>query len=103
MDRIPSTRETAAAASLQLTDDQVKQIRDLEQQFYATVKPDLDLIRSMADEAKKASAAGKSRDEVAAILARGAEPQRRVAEAEQKLQADDARVADTGPTPAVDL
>ena len=51
------------------------------------MKPDLELIRSIAEEAKKASAAGKSREEVAAILARGAEPQRRVAEAERKLQA----------------
>ena len=72
--------------SLRLTDDQVKAIRDLEQQFYTTVKPDLELIRSIVDEARKAREAGKTRDEVAAILARAAEPQRRVAEAERKLQ-----------------
>jgi len=73
--------------SLQLTDDQVKAIRDLEQQFYNAVKPDLELIRSIAEEAKKAREAGKTRDEVAAILARAVEPQRRVADAEHKLQA----------------
>jgi len=73
--------------SLHLSDAQVKAIRDLEQQFYTTVKPDLELIRSIVDEARKAREAGKTRDEVAAILARAAEPQRRVAEAERKLQA----------------
>lgn len=72
---------------LKLTDDQVKQIRSLEQQFYATVKPDLELIRAIAEEAKNARAAGKSRDEVAAILARAVAPQRRVEEAEHKLHA----------------
>lgn len=73
--------------ALKLTDDQVKQIRDLEQQFYASVKADLELIRAIADEARAAKAAGKSRDEVLAILAKAAEPQRRVSEAEHKLQA----------------
>ena len=73
--------------SLHLTDDQVKAIRDLEQQFYTTVKPDLELIRSIVEEARKAREAGKTREEVAAILARALEPQRRVAEAERKLRA----------------
>jgi len=73
--------------SLQLTDAQVHAIRDLEQQFFAAVKPDLDLIRSIVDQAKQAREAGKTRDEIAAILARAVEPQRRVAEAERKLQA----------------
>lgn len=72
---------------LKLTDDQVKQIRDLEQQFYTAVKPDLELIRSVADEARQARAAGKSRDEIAAILSRAADAQRRVSEAEHKLEA----------------
>jgi len=75
------------AGSLRLTDDQVKAIRDLEQQFYVTVKPDLELIRSIAEEARKAREAGKTREEIAAILARAVEPQRRVADAERKLQA----------------
>ena len=72
---------------LHLTDDQVKQIRDLEQQFYASVKPDLALIRSIVEEARQARAAGKSRDEVAAILAKAAAPQQRVSDAEKKLNA----------------
>ena len=75
------------AGTLHLTEDQVKTIRDLEQQFYNTVKPDLELIRSIAEEAKKAKEAGKTREEVTAILARAVEPQRRVADAERKLQA----------------
>jgi len=73
--------------SLQLTEDQVAAIRDLEQRFYAAVKPDLDLIRSIVEEARTARQAGKSREEVAAILAQAIEPQRRVADAERKLQA----------------
>jgi len=73
--------------SLQLTEDQVAAIRDLEQRFYAAVKPDLDLIRSIVEEARTARQAGKAREEVAAILAQAIEPQRRVADAERKLQA----------------
>jgi Spy/CpxP family protein refolding chaperone len=80
-------RDCGATAS-KLTDDQVKQIRALEEQFYTSVKSDLELIRSIATEAKQAREAGKSRDEVATILARAIEPQRRVANAERKLQAD---------------
>jgi len=76
------------ATAAKLTDDQVKQIRALEEQFYTSVKSDLELIRSIATEAKQAREAGKSRDEVATILARAIEPQRRVANAERKLQAD---------------
>ena len=73
--------------TLQLTGDQVKQIRELEQQFYTTVKSDLELIRSVVDEARRARAAGKSRDEVAAILSNAAAPQQRVSDAEKKLNA----------------
>jgi Spy/CpxP family protein refolding chaperone len=69
-----------------LTEEQVKQIRSLQDRFYASVKADLELIRSIAEEAKKARAAGKSREEVAAILARAAEAQARVASAERRLQ-----------------
>jgi len=74
------------SATAKLTDDQLKQIRTLEEQFYAAVKPDLELIRSIAAQAKQARDAGKSREEVAAILARALEPQRRVSDAERKLQ-----------------
>jgi Spy/CpxP family protein refolding chaperone len=73
--------------TLQLTDSQVKQIRELEQQFYTTVKSDLELIRAIVEEARQARAAGKSRDEVAAILAQAAAPQQRVSAAEKQLNA----------------
>jgi Spy/CpxP family protein refolding chaperone len=73
--------------TLQLTDSQVKQIRELEQQFYTTVKSDLELIRAIVEEARQARAAGKSRDEVAAILAKAAAPQQRVSAAEKQLNA----------------
>jgi len=69
-----------------LTEDQVTAIRDLERRFYAAVKPDLDLIRSIVDDARKAREAGRSREEIAAILVLAIEPQRRVANAERKLQ-----------------
>jgi Spy/CpxP family protein refolding chaperone len=73
-------------AAANLTDEQVKQIRALQDQFYANVKPDLEFIRSIAEEARAARANGKSREEVAAILARASEAQRRVAAAERALQ-----------------
>jgi Spy/CpxP family protein refolding chaperone len=77
---------TCGPAAVKLTESQVKQIRALQEQFYAGVKNDLELIRSIVQEAQEARAAGKSRQEVAAILARAAEPQRRVADAERALQ-----------------
>jgi Spy/CpxP family protein refolding chaperone len=80
-------QRNCGSAATRLTDDQVKQIRALEAKFYETAKPDLELIRAIAAEAKQARAAGKSREEVAAILARAIEPQRRVAAAERALQA----------------
>jgi len=83
---IESHRPRCDASALKLTEEQVKQIRVLQDQFLATVKSDLDLIRSIAEEARAAREAGKSRQEVAAILAKAAEPHRRVAEAEKKLQ-----------------
>ena len=74
--------------TLNLTEDQVHQIRALEQTFYATIKPDLELIRAIADEARQARADGKSREEIAAILAKAVEPHRRVTAAERKLEAN---------------
>jgi len=73
-------------ADIRLTAEQVKQIRQLQEDFLTAVKPDLDVIRAIAAEARQAREAGKSREEVAAILARAAEPQRRVTAAERKLQ-----------------
>lgn len=73
-------------SALTLTEEQVKQIRALQDQFLVTVKADLELIRSVAEEARAAREAGKSRQEVAAILAKASEAHRRVADAEKKLQ-----------------
>jgi Spy/CpxP family protein refolding chaperone len=69
-----------------LTDEQVKQIRSLQERFIASVKADLELVKSVAAEARAARAAGKSREEIAAILAKANEAQRRIADAERKLQ-----------------
>jgi Spy/CpxP family protein refolding chaperone len=69
-----------------LTDDQVKQIRDLQERFVATIQADLDLVKAVAAEARAARAAGKSRDEISAILAKASDAQRRIADAERKLQ-----------------
>ena len=77
---------TCGPAAVKLTENQVKEIRALQERFYAAVKNDLELIRSIVKEAQDARTAGKSRQEVAAILARAAEPQRRVADAERALQ-----------------
>jgi Spy/CpxP family protein refolding chaperone len=73
-------------SALNLTEAQVKQIRALQDQFLAVVKSDVELIRSIAEEARAAREAGKSRQEVAAILAKANEAHRRVADAEKKLQ-----------------
>lgn len=86
---IESHRPRACGAgAVKLTDDQVKAIRALQEQFVVAVKPDVELIRSIVVEARKAREAGKSRAEVEAILAKAEEPQKRVAAAERKLQAD---------------
>ena len=84
---IESNRPRACDALLRLTDEQAKQIRTLQEQFVASVKADLELIRSVAEEARKAREAGKSRQEVAAILEKASEAHRRIAVAEQGLQA----------------
>jgi Spy/CpxP family protein refolding chaperone len=72
--------------AVKLTEEQVKQIRALQDRFMESVKSDLELIRAVGEEARNAKAAGKSREEIAAILARGAAAAQRVAEAERKLQ-----------------
>ncbi|HEX6053784.1 MAG TPA: Spy/CpxP family protein refolding chaperone [Gemmatimonadaceae bacterium] len=72
-------------ASVRLTEEQVAKIRALQERFMAAVQGDLALIRSIVADAKAARAAGKSRQEVARILAQAAEPQRRVREAERAL------------------
>ena len=73
-------------AAAKLTDEQVKQIHDLQERFVANVKADLEVVKSVAEEARAARAAGKSREEIATILAKANDAQRRIAEAERKLQ-----------------
>ena len=60
--------------------------RALQERFMAAVKSDLELIKSIVQAARQAREAGASREEVAKILARAAEPQARVIDAERKLQ-----------------
>lgn len=72
-------------AGARLTEEQVTQIRALQERFMAAVQSDLALIRSIVAEARAAREAGQSRREVARILARAAEPQHRVREAERAL------------------
>ena len=72
--------------TLALTDEQVKQIHDLQERFVANVKADLEVVKSVAEEARAARAAGKSREEIATILAKANDAQRRIAQAERKLQ-----------------
>ena len=73
-------------AAVKLTEEQAKQIRALQERFMAAVKSDLELIKSIVQAARQAREAGASREEVAKILARAAEPQARVIDAERKLQ-----------------
>lgn len=83
---IESHRRGCGPATVQLTEEQAKQIRALQERFMAEVKDDLALIRSIVEEARKAREAGLPREEVAKILAKAAEPQQRVLAAERKLQ-----------------
>ena len=80
-------RPACGPGSVRLTEDQARQIRQLQEQFYQAVKPDVELIRSIVEEAIAARQAGKTREEVATILAKAAGPQQRVTEAERRLHA----------------
>ena len=73
-------------AAVKLTEEQVKQIRELQTRFVESVKADLETVKAIAEEARKAKEAGKSREEITAILARANEAHRRIADAERKLQ-----------------
>jgi Spy/CpxP family protein refolding chaperone len=72
-------------ATVRLTQEQVQQIRALQERFMTEVKADLELIRAIVAEARAARETGQPREEVAKILARAAEPQQRVREAERRL------------------
>jgi len=75
-----------------LTDAQKAQIEALEKSFREDNKADLDAMRAIMEEARAAIQAGKSREEVAAIIARGATIARRLAEARSELRQDIAAV-----------
>lgn len=69
-----------------LTDAQKTQINALETAFQQKNKADLDLVKSIMDEAQAAIKAGKSRDEVAAILQKAAAPMARLMVARKELR-----------------
>ncbi len=71
-----------------LTDAQKAQIQALENSFRENNKADLDAMRAVMNEAREAVRAGKSREEIATILARGATIARRLAEARRDLRED---------------
>lgn len=61
-----------------LTDAQKAQIRALEAAFQTQYKADLEAVKTVFEEAAAAIRAGKTREEVAAILAKAIEPMRRL-------------------------
>ena len=71
-----------------LTDAQKAQFQALEQSFREANKADLDAMHAIMEEAHAAIRAGKTREEVAAIIARGATIARRLAEARKELRED---------------
>jgi Spy/CpxP family protein refolding chaperone len=73
---------------LKLTDAQKAQIRALVEAFQQATRADREALLVILHEAKRAIAAGKSRAEVGAILAKGDDIRRRLAAAEAKLKSD---------------
>ena len=71
-----------------LTEAQRQQIRALQEAFVVAVKADLEIIKAVHEEAMAAKAAGKSREEVARILAKALPAMERVRAAEKKLAED---------------
>lgn len=69
-----------------LTDSQKAQIKTLEAAFQAAHQADLDAVKSILADAQAAIRAGKSRDEVAAILAKAVAPLQRLATARAELR-----------------
>jgi len=69
-----------------LTDAQKAQIHALEVAFQTQNKADLDAVKAVLDEAAAAIRAGKSRDEVAAILAKAIAPMQRLEAARKALR-----------------
>jgi Spy/CpxP family protein refolding chaperone len=71
---------------LDLTREQERKIQALREAFTASVKNDLELIKSVAEEARKAHEAGKPKADVEKILAKAKEAMTRVREAEARLE-----------------
>lgn len=71
-----------------LSDAQKAAIRALESEFRQNNQADLDSLKSIFDEASAAIQEGKSREEIAAILAKAAPIARRLAEARKELHED---------------
>ena len=71
-----------------LSDAQKAQIQAIEQSFRQNNKADLDAMKAIIEEAREAFRSGTSREEIAAIIARGAPIARRLAEARKDLRDD---------------
>jgi Spy/CpxP family protein refolding chaperone len=69
-----------------LTDAQKAQIKALEQGFQSANAADLAAVKAVFDEVAAAKSAGKSREEIATILAKGAAPMARLAIARAALR-----------------
>jgi Spy/CpxP family protein refolding chaperone len=78
--------------ALALTEAQRAQIQALLEQFAASTEADREALAKIGREAREAARTGKSREEVRAILARGATVRERLHAAEAKLRADVAQV-----------
>jgi Spy/CpxP family protein refolding chaperone len=70
-----------------LSDAQKAQIRALEQAFQSANQADLALVKSVYEEVEAARRAGKSREEIAQILAKAADPIKRLNAARIELRA----------------
>ncbi|MEO5590647.1 MAG: Spy/CpxP family protein refolding chaperone, partial [Gemmatimonadaceae bacterium] len=73
---------------LKLTDAQRESIRVLVSAFEQSTKADREALGAVLREARQAAEAGKTRQEVEAILRKGADQRRRLAEAESRLRKD---------------
>lgn len=72
--------------ALKLSEAQIQQIRALQEAFQKAIADDIAFIRKVNEQARAAKEAGKSREEVAAILATALPAMERVRAAERKLQ-----------------
>jgi Spy/CpxP family protein refolding chaperone len=71
-----------------LSDDQKAQIGQLERAFRESHKADLEAMKAILDEVAAALRAGKPRDEIASIMASGAQIARRLEAARKELRDD---------------